>query len=49
VFTAEEPANVDADKYDTAAVAMIALLKYGTGMSGAARNGTISGGIGWSQ
>jgi transposase len=32
VFTAEEPANVGTDKYDTTAVAMIALLKYGTGM-----------------
>jgi transposase len=32
VFTAEEPAGVGADKYDTTAVAMIALLKYGTGM-----------------
>src|SRR5882672_8242418 len=32
VFTAEEPAHVGADKYDTTAVAMIALLKYGTGM-----------------
>ena len=32
VFTAEEPANAGADKYDTTAVAMIALLKYGTGM-----------------
>jgi transposase len=32
VFTAEEPPNVGTDKYDTTAVAMIALLKYGTGM-----------------
>jgi transposase len=32
VFTAEEPAGVGAGKYDTSAVAMIALLKYGTGM-----------------
>jgi transposase len=32
VFTAEEPAGAGADKYDATAVAMIALLKYGTGM-----------------
>jgi len=32
VFTAAEPAGVGAGKYDTTAVAMIALLKYGTGM-----------------
>src|SRR5580698_78901 len=32
VFTAEEPAGVGAAKYDMTAVAMIALLKYGTGM-----------------
>jgi transposase len=32
VFTAEEPAGVGAGKYDMTAVAMIALLKYGTGM-----------------
>jgi transposase len=32
MFTAEEPPNVGADKYDTTAVAMIALLKYGTGV-----------------
>src|SRR5271165_4990821 len=32
MFTAEEPANLGTDKYDTTAVAMIALLKYGTGM-----------------
>ena len=32
VFTAAEPAGVGAEKYDTTAVAMIALLKYGTGM-----------------
>lgn len=32
VFTAEEPAGVGAGKYDRTAVAMIALLKYGTGM-----------------
>jgi len=32
VFTAAEPANAGAGKYDTTAVAMIALLKYGTGM-----------------
>jgi transposase len=32
IFTAEEPANVGTDKYDTTAVAMIALLKYGTGV-----------------
>src|ERR1700685_1165344 len=32
VFTAAEPTGVGTDKYDTTAVAMIALLKYGTGM-----------------
>ena len=32
VFTAAEPAGVGAGKYDLTAVAMIALLKYGTGM-----------------
>ncbi len=32
VFTAEEPAGVGAGKYEMTAVAMIALLKYGTGM-----------------
>jgi transposase len=32
VFTAEEPQSAGPDKYDTTAVAMIALLKYGTGM-----------------
>ena len=32
VFTAAEPAGVGAAKYDMTAVAMIALLKYGTGM-----------------
>ena len=32
MFTAEEPANAGAAKYDTTAVAMIALLKYGTGV-----------------
>jgi hypothetical protein len=32
MFTAEEPAGVGAGKYDMPAVAMIALLKYGTGM-----------------
>ena len=32
MFTAAEPAGVGADKYDMTAVAMIALLKYGTGM-----------------
>ena len=32
VFTAEEPALMGAGKYDTTAVAMIALLKYGTGV-----------------
>ena len=32
MFTAEEPAGVGADKYDATAVAMIALLKYGTGV-----------------
>jgi hypothetical protein len=32
VFTAAEPANAGTGKYDMTAVAMIALLKYGTGM-----------------
>jgi hypothetical protein len=32
VFTAAEPTGVGTDKYDTTAVAMIALLKYGTGV-----------------
>ena len=32
VFTAAEPVGVGTDKYDTTAVAMIALLKYGTGV-----------------
>jgi transposase len=32
LFTAEEPPSIGSDKYDTTAVAMIALLKYGTGM-----------------
>jgi transposase len=32
VFTADEPASAGPDKYDETAVAMIALLKYGTGM-----------------
>jgi transposase len=32
VFTAAEPANTGAGKYDVTAVAMIALLKYGTGV-----------------
>jgi transposase len=32
VFTAAEPAGVGAGKYDLTSVAMIALLKYGTGM-----------------
>jgi transposase len=32
VFTAAEPADAGAGKYDVTAVAMIALLKYGTGM-----------------
>jgi transposase len=32
MFTAEEPATVGTGKYDTTAVAMIALLKYGTGV-----------------
>jgi transposase len=32
VFTAAEPAKAGAGKYDMTAVAMIALLKYGTGM-----------------
>jgi len=32
VFTAEEPVGVGTGKYDMTAVAMIALLKYGTGM-----------------
>ena len=31
MFTAAEPPGVGTDKYDTTAVAMIALLKYGTG------------------
>ena len=33
VFSAEEPATAGADKYDETAVAMIALLKYGTSRS----------------
>src|SRR5580698_2153351 len=32
MFTAAEPPGVGTDKYDTTAVAMIALLKYGTGV-----------------
>jgi hypothetical protein len=32
VFTADEPKTAGAEKYDATAVAMIALLKYGTGM-----------------
>jgi transposase len=32
VFTAEPPQSAGAEKFDPAAVAMIALLKYGTGM-----------------
>jgi transposase len=32
VFTAEDPETAGADKYDETAVAMIALLKYGTGV-----------------
>lgn len=32
MFTAAEPAGIGAGKYDMTAVAMIALLKYGTGM-----------------
>src|SRR5208282_5198193 len=32
MFTAAEPPGLGTDKYDTTAVAMIALLKYGTGM-----------------
>jgi hypothetical protein len=32
VFSAAEPPAVGTDKYDTTAVAMIALLKYGTGV-----------------
>src|SRR4051794_15868075 len=32
VFPAAEPANAGAGKYDMTAIAMIALLKYGTGM-----------------
>ena len=32
VFTAEEPERAGPDKYDATAVAMIALLKYGTGV-----------------
>jgi transposase len=31
IFTAEEPETASADKYEETAVAMIALLKYGTG------------------
>ena len=33
MFTAAEPPGVGTDKYDTTAVAMIALLKYGTGIA----------------
>ena len=32
MFTAAEPPSAGAEKFDTTAVAMIALLKYGTGM-----------------
>jgi len=32
VFTADEPGTAGADKYDETAVAMIALLKYSTGV-----------------
>ena len=32
VFTAAVPESADADKYDVTAIAMIALLKYGTGV-----------------
>ena len=32
VFTAEEPAGVGTEKYDDTAAAMIAQLKYGTGV-----------------
>ena len=32
VFTADEPQSAGAEKFDATAVAMIALLKYGTGM-----------------
>ena len=32
VFTAEEPKDIGADKYDATAIAMIAQLQYGTGM-----------------
>lgn len=32
IFTAEQPDRVGPDKYDATAVAMIALLKYGTGL-----------------
>jgi transposase len=32
VFTAAEPETAGPDKYDATAVAMIALLKYGTGV-----------------
>lgn len=32
IFTADEPATAGVDKYDATAVAMIALLKYGSGM-----------------
>jgi transposase len=32
VFTADEPQSAGPEKFDTSAVAMVALLKYGTGM-----------------
>ncbi len=32
IFTAEQPEIAGPDKYDATAVAMIALLKYGTGL-----------------
>jgi hypothetical protein len=32
VFTAEEPEGIGPDKYDATATAMIAQLKYGTGV-----------------
>ena len=32
MFTAEEPPGIGADKYDASAIAIIAQLKYGTGV-----------------
>jgi hypothetical protein len=32
IFTADEPTTAGTDKYDATAVAMMALLKYGTGV-----------------